>query len=56
MIGIIDWRLAQCEALGVSSASTPGPNKLICWPISPDVVIVATGGLPQKAGLAGATI
>jgi N-methyl-L-proline demethylase len=51
MISIIDWRMAQCEALGVSF-------RFNCWAEaedvlaeSPDVVIVATGGLPDTAVL-----
>ncbi|MHA7880144.1 MAG: oxidoreductase [Saccharospirillum sp.] len=46
MIAIIDWRLAQCEKLGVEM-------RYNCWADSddvlqenPDVVIVATGGYP----------
>ncbi|WP_028671986.1 NADH:flavin oxidoreductase [Saccharospirillum impatiens] len=46
MIAIIDWRLAQCEKLGVEIRTN-------CWAEAddvlgenPDVVIVATGGYP----------
>ncbi|TGG94974.1 FAD-binding protein [Natronospirillum operosum] len=46
MIAIIDWRLAQCEKLGVQI-------RYNCWAEadevrqeSPDVIIVATGGYP----------
>ncbi|MBE2277106.1 MAG: NADH:flavin oxidoreductase [Rhodobacteraceae bacterium] len=53
MIGIIDWRLAQCEALGVTFRFNTWAEQADILEISPDVVIVATGGLPQKAGLAG---
>jgi NADPH-dependent 2,4-dienoyl-CoA reductase/sulfur reductase-like enzyme len=51
MIGIIDWRLAQCEKLGVEF-------RYNCWAEAdtvlaedPDVVIIATGGLPDTAVL-----
>lgn len=51
MIGIIDWRMAQCERLGVSF-------RFNCWADAEtvlaeraDVVIVAAGGLPDTAVL-----
>jgi N-methyl-L-proline demethylase len=51
MISIIDWRMAQCEALGVTF-------RFNCWAEAedilaenPDVAIVATGGLPDTAVL-----
>jgi 2,4-dienoyl-CoA reductase-like NADH-dependent reductase (Old Yellow Enzyme family)/pyruvate/2-oxoglutarate dehydrogenase complex dihydrolipoamide dehydrogenase (E3) component len=47
MMGIIDWRVAQCEAKGVSfhfNTWATGENVLA---ESPDVVIVATGGMPH---------
>jgi NADPH-dependent 2,4-dienoyl-CoA reductase/sulfur reductase-like enzyme len=47
MISIIDWRMSQCQKLGVTfhfntwaEAQTVGAEK-------PDVVIVATGGIPH---------
>ncbi|MGO4568986.1 FAD-dependent oxidoreductase [Rhizobium sp. 2YAF20] len=47
MISIIDWRMSQCQKLGVTfhfntwaEAQTVGAEK-------PDVVIVATGGMPH---------
>ncbi len=51
MIGIIDWRMAQCAARGVDfrfntfaeAADVAGEN--------PDLVIVATGGMPQATPL-----
>jgi len=48
MIGIIDWRLAQCAARGVEmrfSTWATAEDVLAC---GPDAVIVATGGLPEK--------
>ena len=51
MISIIDWRLAQCDRLGVTI-------RYNCWADvdtvraeNPDVVIIATGGLPDTAVL-----
>jgi 2,4-dienoyl-CoA reductase-like NADH-dependent reductase (Old Yellow Enzyme family)/thioredoxin reductase len=54
MIGIIDWRMAQCNARGVKFhfESFAEADEIIAE--RPDVVIVATGGLPHtevlKAG------
>lgn len=54
MIGIIDWRMAQCNARGVQFhfESFAEADEIIAE--RPDVVIVATGGLPHtevlKAG------
>ncbi len=47
MISIIDWRLAQCEKLGVALRfnSWAEPETVVAE--NPDVVIVATGGLPH---------
>jgi 2,4-dienoyl-CoA reductase-like NADH-dependent reductase (Old Yellow Enzyme family)/thioredoxin reductase len=54
MLGIIDWRMAQCNARGVRFhfESFAEADEIIA--ARPDVVIVATGGLPHtevlKAG------
>jgi NADPH-dependent 2,4-dienoyl-CoA reductase/sulfur reductase-like enzyme len=52
LIGIIDWRLAELERLGV-------PIRYDCWAepedltsLAPDIVVIATGGLPQPPPLA----
>jgi N-methyl-L-proline demethylase len=47
MIGIIDWRMAQCTARGVKFFfdSFAEPEDVLAH--NPDVVIVATGGLPH---------
>jgi NADPH-dependent 2,4-dienoyl-CoA reductase/sulfur reductase-like enzyme len=47
MIGIIDWRLAQCQAKGVTFHFNTWAEAADVQDLSPDVVIVATGGLPQ---------
>ena len=48
MIGIIDWRMAQCAARGVTFHFNTWAEADDVMALSPDVVIVATGGLPQK--------
>jgi N-methyl-L-proline demethylase len=45
MMGIVDWRMAQCEKLGVRfSFNTWGDSETVLS-YHPDVVIVATGGI-----------
>ena len=48
LIGIIDWRMAQCAALGVEFRFNTWAEAADVLAESPDVVIVATGGLPEK--------
>ncbi|MFZ1480960.1 MAG: NADH:flavin oxidoreductase [Paracoccaceae bacterium] len=52
MIGIIDWRMDQCTAKGVKFQFNSWADDSDITSLSPDVVIVATGGLPQPVGLA----
>ncbi len=52
MIGIIDWRMDQCTAKGVKFHFNSWADDSDITSLSPDVVIVATGGLPQPVGLA----
>ena len=47
MIGIIDWRLAQCEKLGVNIRYNAWAEAETVLAEQPDVVIIATGGLPH---------
>ena len=56
MIGITDWRLARCEEAGVDLRfnSFVGAEEVLAE--NPEVVIVATGGLPNTAILAGAEL
>jgi 2,4-dienoyl-CoA reductase-like NADH-dependent reductase (Old Yellow Enzyme family) len=51
LIGIADWRVERCEALGVELrfSSWAEPDDVLG--LAPDVVIVATGGLPDSAVL-----
>ena len=52
LIGIIDWRMAQCAALGVEFRFNIWAEAADIMGANPDVVIVATGGMPQKDILA----
>ena len=47
MIGIIDWRMAQCEAMGVSFRFDTWAEAGDVLAETPDVVVIATGGLPH---------
>ena len=51
MIGIIDWRMAQCAARGVAFRFNTYAEAADIMACSPDVVIIATGGLPHTAVL-----
>ncbi|MCM5705781.1 NADH:flavin oxidoreductase [Larsenimonas salina] len=48
MMGIIDWRLAQCEKLGVEIRYNVWAEVEDVLAEQPDAVIVATGGYPQE--------
>jgi 2,4-dienoyl-CoA reductase-like NADH-dependent reductase (Old Yellow Enzyme family)/thioredoxin reductase len=52
MIGIIDWRMAQCAARDVEFRFNAWAEAEDVLALEPDVVIVATGGLPNKDILA----
>jgi 2,4-dienoyl-CoA reductase-like NADH-dependent reductase (Old Yellow Enzyme family) len=47
MMGIIDWRMAQCEALGVAFRFNAWAEADDVLAEQPDVAIIATGGFPQ---------
>jgi N-methyl-L-proline demethylase len=47
MIGIIDWRMSQCERLGVKFKFNTWAEPATVLAEDPDVVIVATGGMPH---------
>ena len=47
MLSIIDWRIAQCEARGVTFRFNTWAEADDVTALSPDVAIVATGGLPN---------
>jgi NADPH-dependent 2,4-dienoyl-CoA reductase/sulfur reductase-like enzyme len=48
MIGIVDWRVARCEASSVSLRCNVFADADMVLAESPDVVIIATGGLPNN--------
>ena len=48
LIGIVDWRMAQCAARGVEFRFNTWAEAADILAENPDVVIVATGGLPEK--------
>jgi N-methyl-L-proline demethylase len=52
MLSIIDWRMAQCEALGAAFRFNVWAEAAEVVAENPDVVIVATGGLPHTEVLA----
>lgn len=52
MISIIDWRMAQCERLGVSFHFNTWADTAVVLDENADVVIVATGGMPHTEVLA----
>ncbi len=47
MISIIDWRMSQCEKLGVTFHFNTWAEADTVEAENPDVVIIATGGLPH---------
>jgi N-methyl-L-proline demethylase len=52
MIGIVDWRLAQCEAKGVRFRFNTFADASMVLELKPDVIVIATGGLPHTDVLA----
>jgi 2,4-dienoyl-CoA reductase-like NADH-dependent reductase (Old Yellow Enzyme family)/thioredoxin reductase len=52
MISIIDWRMAECDRLGVTFKFNTWAEAEEVNAENPDVVIVATGGLPDTEVLA----
>ncbi len=52
LIGIVDWRLAELARLGVDIRYDIWAETADVLGLNPDVVIVATGGLPQSPPLA----
>ena len=47
MMGIVDWRVAQCEAKGVVFKYNTWADESAVLAESPDIVVIATGGLPH---------
>ena len=52
LIGIVDWRLAELERLGVGIRYDLWAEAEDVLALDPDTVVVATGGLPQNPPLA----
>lgn len=51
LMGIIDWRMAQCEAAGVRFRFNTLAEAGAVLDERPEVVVIATGGLPHTAVL-----
>ncbi len=51
IIGIVDWRVAECERLGVELRFNTLAEADDVLALAPDIVIVATGGLPNTSFL-----
>ena len=51
IIGIVDWRVAQCENLGVDMRYNTLAEASDLLALDPDVIIIATGGLPQHPAI-----
>ena len=48
LIGIVDWRLAQCERLGVDIRFNTLAEASDVLALNAEIVVVAAGGLPQN--------
>lgn len=51
LIGIVDWRVSELERLGVEMRYDVWAEEGDVLPLGPDVVVIATGGLPQSPPL-----
>ena len=56
LIGIVDWRVAMCERAGVDMRFNSYAEAADVLALAPDVVIVATGGLPNTGIVEGAEL
>ncbi|MBJ3775482.1 oxidoreductase [Acuticoccus mangrovi] len=52
IMGIIDWRIAECERLGVEIRLNTYAEADDVLAEAPDVVVIATGGMPDTSFLA----
>ena len=52
LVGIVDWRLSELDRLGVEIRYDTFADAALVASLSPDVVIVATGGLAQNPEVA----
>ena len=51
LIGIVDWRVGECERLGVEMKLNSFAEASDIRPLEPDIVIIASGGLPQNQAI-----
>ena len=51
LMGIVDWRVSQCERLGVEMRYNTLSETRDILGLDADIVIVATGGLPQNLAI-----
>ena len=56
MAGIIDWRLAELERLGVTLHCNRLAEAEDVLALDPEAVVIATGGLPQLPEMAGSNL
>ncbi|MFN0115210.1 MAG: FAD-dependent oxidoreductase [Paracoccaceae bacterium] len=53
LIGIVDWRVSELAHLGVDLRCNAFAEAADVLALSPDVVVIATGGLPQAPAMEG---
>ncbi len=51
LMGIVDWRIAECERLGVAFRYNLPAEAEDVLALEPDIVVLATGGLPYTGDL-----
>ena len=51
LLGMVDWRISELERLGVDLRLDTYADADLIAELTPDVVIVATGGLPQNPSI-----
>jgi 2,4-dienoyl-CoA reductase-like NADH-dependent reductase (Old Yellow Enzyme family) len=51
LIGIVDWRIAQCERLGVQFKLNTFAEASDILALDVDIVLIATGGIPQSQAI-----
>ena len=56
MIGIVDWRLSELDRLGVEIRYNSWAEAADVLALTPEVVVIATGGLPQMPDMDGADL
>ncbi|MFO1171639.1 MAG: NADH:flavin oxidoreductase [Hyphomicrobiaceae bacterium] len=51
MISIVEWRVAECERLGVVTKYNTYAEAADVLGLSPDIIVIATGGLPRNEAI-----